>query len=111
MCSIASLAERPQLVRRLFETPSVNEEGKYTLKFCKNGEWIRVTVDDYFPCGPYGPIFSGSHGKELWVLLMEKAYAKLHGSYMLLRGGWANEGMIDLTGCPTLKYEFASDVG
>ena len=111
MCSIASLAERPQLVRRLFKTPSVTPDGKYTLKFCKNGEWVEVTVDDMFSCGPYGPVFSGSHGKELWVLLMEKAYAKLHGSYMLLRGGWANEGMIDLTGCPTLKYEFASDVG
>lgn len=28
---------------------------------------------------------------------------------MLLRGGFANEGMIDLTGCPTLKYEFMDE--
>jgi hypothetical protein len=39
------------------------------------------------------------------VLLLEKAYAKVHGSYLLLEGGWASEGMIDLTGCPTATYE------
>jgi len=66
-----------------------------------------VTVDDYFPCQPkQGPIFSRANGNELWVLLLEKAYAKYHGSYMLLRGGFASEGMMDLTGCPTQAFVF-----
>jgi calpain-15 len=112
MCSLASLAERPELVRRLFLTKQVNSEGIYHVRFCKGGEWVTVTVDDYFPCFPQGtPIFSRSHGNELWVLLLEKAYAKLHGSYGLLRGGWASEGMIDLTGCPTESIDFAKDSG
>ena len=110
MCAIASLAERPRLVERLFITKQANEEGFYQIKFCKGGEWVRLTVDDYFPCFPKeGPIYSRSHGNELWVLLLEKAYAKLHGSYTLLRGGWAHEGMMDLTGCPTLNYDFSSE--
>lgn len=108
MCALSSLAERPELVETLFNTKSYNSEGVYRLHFCKNGEWINVTVDDWFPCFPgSGPIYSRSRGNELWVLLMEKAYAKLHGSYALLRGGWANEGMIDLTGCPGSRYTFA----
>lgn len=94
MSSLASLAERPQLVERLFVTKHYNQEGVYRVKICKNGEWVYVTVDDYFPCYvDGGPIFSRAHGNELWVLLLEKAYAKLHGCYMNLRNGYANEGM------------------
>lgn len=109
MCALASLAERPELVERLFYTKERSPEGFYQVQFCKSGEWVRVTVDDYFPCFPKDtPIFSRSHGNELWVLLLEKAYAKLHGSYSLLRGGWAAEGMMDLTGCPTLNMDFST---
>ena len=37
---------------------------------------------------------------------MEKAYAKVHGDYYTLRGGYANEGMMDLTGSPTECFDF-----
>ena len=111
MCALAALAERPALVQRLFKTKTIQEDGKYVLTLCKNGEWKDVTVDDRFPCGRRGPLFSRSNGDELWVLLLEKAYAKLHGSYMLLRDGWPVEGMIDLTGCPTISITFEEEEG
>lgn len=77
------------------------------MKICKNGEWVTVTIDDYFPCHPEGgPIFSRAHCNELWVLILEKAYAKLHGNYFSLRGGYALEGLIDLTGCPSVCFDF-----
>ena len=50
MCALASLAERPKLVENNFITKEKNKEGVYRLRFCKNGNWEEVTVDDYFPC-------------------------------------------------------------
>jgi calpain-15 len=110
MCALACIAERPSLVERLFITKEYNPNGIYRVKICKNGEWVTVTVDDFFPCFPLGsPIFSRNHGNELWALLLEKAYAKLHGNYFSLRGGYANEALIDLTGCPTITFNFGDD--
>jgi len=80
------------------------------MKICKNGEWVEITVDDYFPCFPNGPpMFSKGHGNELWVLLLEKAYAKIHGSYRNIVGGLPHEAMMDLTGCPTATFSFKDE--
>ena len=40
---------------------------------------------------------SGTEG-ETWVPLIEKAYAKLHGNYESLVGGFPSEAVEDLTG-------------
>ena len=40
---------------------------------------------------------SGTEG-ETWVPLIEKAYAKLHGNYESLSGGFPSEAIEDLTG-------------
>ena len=109
LCALASLAEFPDLVKRLFEKGSdtTSVDGVYKLRFCKNGQWQTVTVDDFFPCFPgAGPAYSRGHGNELWVLLLEKAYAKLHGCYANIKMGWAYEAMMDLTGAPYLTFRF-----
>lgn len=54
------------------------------MKLYINGEPNTVVVDDYFPfCERKNDwAFSrSSTEKEIWVLLLEKAWAKIHGSY------------------------------
>lgn len=108
LCAMSALAERPGEIQKMFvmddgsgAVQTRNEHGVYKVRLCKNGEWQFVRLDDYFPCFPEaGPVYSKSHGNELWVLLLEKAFAKLHGSYDALRGGWAYEALMDMTGAP-----------
>jgi calpain-15 len=108
--ALATLAEKPALIERLFITKQMNSLGIYRVKLCKNGEWVTVTVDDFFPCYPMGmPIFSRTIGSELWVSILEKAYAKLHGHYYLLKGGYSAEALSDFTGCPTSRYNLQED--
>jgi Calpain family cysteine protease len=107
LCAVSALAERPALVERTFVTKEYNEQGIYMVRICKNGEWQNVILDDYFPCFPNGgPIFSRSNGNELWVLLLEKAYAKIHGGYKNLTAGSPYHAMMDLSGCPTMSLNF-----
>ncbi|PHT32873.1 Calpain-type cysteine protease DEK1 [Capsicum baccatum] len=70
-------------------------------------EWMRPTdiakekhLDDWIPCeSPGKPAFATSRkGNEMWVSLLEKAYAKLHGSYEALEGGLVQDALVDLTG-------------
>ena len=63
-----------------------------------------MALDDYIPCGDNGgPIFSKNSDNELWVLLIEKAYAKIYGNYKKIISGMPGEAISDLTGAP---YEF-----
>lgn len=95
LCAISSMAEFPELIRAIFlkgeEKQAEQEAGLYTLSFCKNGMWqVKlsdltcdlylkiVRVDDYVPCVMNGgPVYSRGNGPELWVMLLEKAYAKV----------------------------------
>lgn len=53
----------------------------YCVWLCIDGEFTQVVLDDYIPTLNGRPVFSRANGPELWVLLMEKAYAKAYGCY------------------------------
>ena len=39
------------------------------------------------------------------MVLLEKAWAKLHGSYKKVDGGFSHETLRDLTGAPSYEYK------
>lgn len=53
-------------------------------------------------------VFASTKIECAWLPLLEKACAKAVGSYLNLRGGFAHEAMMMLTGCPTFMYDFNS---
>lgn len=69
-----------------------------------NGERKVVIVDDYFPFNPdtgNWAMSKSSQEKEIWVMLLEKAWAKIFGNYMRIEGGTTGEALPSLCGAPT----------
>jgi hypothetical protein len=64
-------------------------------------EDVQVTVDGNFAAGTansgYGDDVVGGK-REIWVQVIEKAYAKLHGGYDKIQGGDPSKAMEELTG-------------
>ena len=99
---LSSLAEFPERIMDMFVTQSINDAGIYLVKFFINGTEYPVVVDDYFPVHPNGHIaFASSKDDELWVSILEKAWAKLHGTYARTEGGLPSFAASHLVGVPS----------
>ena len=113
LSALSILAMQPDLVRNVFATEEVlplteggeasgrkgESAGIFGVCFHKDGEWRTVVVDDHFPTSRHGThLFAHSRGTELWVCVLEKAYASLHGSYAAIEGGFIEDALVDLTG-------------
>lgn len=112
LCSLAALAEQPSLIRRLFDIQTINQYGVLGVWLHINGAWQLYALDEYFPVnGANGTLaFSKSLGNELWVIAIEKAYAKAYGSYFGIVGGDPVHALRDLTGAPYDRIEDYTDL-
>lgn len=80
--------------------------GIFCVAFCINGMWEEILVDDFFPVNQWTdqPAFNHSKEREIWVMLLEKAWAKVHGGYSNINSGLTREALHDLTGAPCTTY-------
>merc|ERR1712185_515021 len=98
-------AEGRRGLANVFVTRDTAVDGRYECRLYSSaaGCWRRVVIDDRLPAKRRGGqpelIFASSKGKdELWMSLLEKAYAKKEGSFDAIDGGFVHVGLVDLTG-------------
>ena len=103
LAGLAALAERKDRIFNLFLAHEKNEQKHYSVKMMYRGKWQTIDLDEYFPYCNNEPAFSRSVDQELWVMLLEKAWAKLYGSYRYIQAGFPEEALHDLTGAPINK--------
>lgn len=85
------------------------ELGIFGIRFFHKGRWTFVVIDGMIPCNMNGkPIYACSKDlTQVYVMLLEKAYAKLKGSYEAIDNGFSRQAMVEFTGgvCKQIKFD------
>ena len=103
--ALSGLAEKPELIKKIILNEETSIFGIYHLKLCLKGKWKTFVIDDLIPCYPNSnPMFTHSTSNELWVLLIEKLFAKIYECYFNLTELDLSDCFLLLTGCPTFYF-------
>ncbi|CAB9519809.1 Calpain-type cysteine protease DEK1 [Seminavis robusta] len=87
-----------------------NDVGAYVNRLNRAGVWKYVVVDDYLPVCDKSlkPMFATNkqEDNELWVAILEKAFAKVYGSYGNLQNGRTLQAVTEMTQDPSTAFVF-----
>jgi hypothetical protein len=126
LAAVATIAHRRELMDKVCVVRD-EEVGVYGFVFYRDGEWISTVVDDTLYLSMpdfdfFGDRYDSTQKKsreykkryqtgsealyfarcddanETWLPLLEKAYAKVHGDYEAISGGFPGEAVEDMTG-------------
>eukprot|EP00064_Thunnus_orientalis_P006358 superscaffoldBa00000658_g6375 len=102
LASIGALTFQNDILKNVVPLEQTfNEDycGLFHFRFWRFGKWVDVVIDDKLPTLDGRLIFVHSKDQnEFWPALLEKAYAKVCGSYTDMNAGTPEEAMMDFTG-------------
>ncbi|XP_042599090.1 calpain-14-like isoform X1 [Cyprinus carpio] len=114
LASVGALTFQKPIMKQVIndeQSFSVDYAGIFHFKFWRFGSWLDVVIDDKLPTIDGRLVFVQSKTpNEFWPALLEKAYAKVCGSYADMDAGSISEALMDFTGGPhmTIKLSDAS---
>ncbi|KAK3733722.1 hypothetical protein RRG08_026837 [Elysia crispata] len=107
LSTVANIADNERILGQIIPDGSYRVEdsnaydGIFHARFFRFGKWEDVYIDDFLPV-IYGNVLWGAKSateeRELWVALLEKAFARLYGSYDAIYGGQPGDAYLLLTG-------------
>ena len=103
------LTSIPNLIENIFECKEINEQNYYTLYIYINGDYQKLILDDFLPLvkDTMTLRFAKPDKEEIWLPLLEKAFAKTHGGYGSLITCDVAEVFQCFTGVPVEKFNIA----
>ncbi|XP_058605564.1 calpain-1 catalytic subunit-like [Onychostoma macrolepis] len=109
LASVGALTFQDKLLHKVVpdgQSFSHNYTGLFHFRFWRFGNWYDVVIDDKLPTVGRQLIFVKSKTfNEFWPALLEKAYAKVCGSYADMHNGRVSEALLDFTGGVHMHYE------
>ncbi|EHB16167.1 Calpain-10, partial [Heterocephalus glaber] len=117
LCACAALQKSRHLLDQVFPPgqPSWSDQtyrGLFICRIWQFGRWEEVTIDDRLPCLAGRLCFSRCQREDVfWLPLLEKVYAKVHGSYEHLWAGQVADALVDLTGGLAERWNLKGPAG
>lgn len=98
------------ILEKIFSNSEVSERGFYSLNLMLNNNWKSVQIDDYLPLQEEKLLCTSCSSGEPWPSMLEKALAKVAGSYSEMSTVVNFENLMRIcTGCFSKKYFFDKD--